>query len=107
MLLINPKLDDIQSSEGKMNVRGRAERMAFVASFKEIYQVVTPESASEWNQALAQSMRRSPWIRRIHLLGVSRYEFVFRVSDFGMTPSSVRHTLSAAQRLLPDRRSGE
>jgi len=37
MLLINPKLDDIQSSEGKMNVRGRAERIAFAASFREIY----------------------------------------------------------------------
>ena len=37
LLIINPKLDDIQSSEDTMSVRGRSERLAFVAKFHEIF----------------------------------------------------------------------
>ena len=37
VILINPLLQDRQSSSGVMGVRGRAERMAFAASFEEVY----------------------------------------------------------------------
>jgi hypothetical protein len=41
MILFNPKLDDIKSTEDVMSVRGRAERMAFAASWKPIYSYKT------------------------------------------------------------------
>lgn len=37
IILINPLLQDRQSSSGVMGVRGRAERMAFADSFEDIY----------------------------------------------------------------------
>jgi len=37
VILINPLLQDRQSSGGVMSVRGRSERLAFAASFEEIY----------------------------------------------------------------------
>ena len=37
MLLINPRLVDIPSANNVMQVRGREERQAFVASFEEVY----------------------------------------------------------------------
>ena len=37
VILINPLLQDRQSSGGLMSVRGRSERMAFASSFDEIY----------------------------------------------------------------------
>lgn len=37
VVLINPLLQDRQSSSGVMSVRGRAERLAFAADFVEIY----------------------------------------------------------------------
>jgi len=37
VVLINPLLQDRQSSSGVMGVRGRAERLAFAESFAEIY----------------------------------------------------------------------
>ena len=37
VILINPALEDVQSSSGVMGVRGRSERIAFAASFEEIY----------------------------------------------------------------------
>ena len=37
MLLVNPKLGDIQSANNVMSVRGRAEREAYKAIFKTIY----------------------------------------------------------------------
>jgi hypothetical protein len=41
VILINPLLQDRQSSGGVMSVRGRSERLAFAASFEEIYQSYT------------------------------------------------------------------
>merc|ERR1719247_3492293 len=37
VILINPLLQDRQSSAGVMGVRGRTERLAFASSFEEIY----------------------------------------------------------------------
>ncbi len=37
IVLLNPLLQDRQSSSGVMGVRGRAERLAFAASFEEVY----------------------------------------------------------------------
>ena len=37
IILINPQLQDRQSSSGVMGVRGRAERLAFASSFEDIY----------------------------------------------------------------------
>jgi hypothetical protein len=37
VILINPLLNDIQSSSGIMTVRGRSERLAYAATFREIY----------------------------------------------------------------------
>lgn len=37
VILINPLLQDRQSSSGVMSVRGRSERMAYADSFKEIF----------------------------------------------------------------------
>ena len=37
VLLINPNLEDVSSSEGIMSVRGRSERLAFAGSFSTIY----------------------------------------------------------------------
>ena len=37
VILINPLLQDRQSSSGVMSVRGRSERIAYAASFQEIF----------------------------------------------------------------------
>jgi hypothetical protein len=37
VILLNPQLQDRQSSSGVMSVRGRSERLAFAAGFEEIY----------------------------------------------------------------------
>jgi adenylate kinase len=37
ILLVNPRLDDIPSANAVMQVRGREERMAYAASYEEIY----------------------------------------------------------------------
>ena len=37
MVMINPKLDDIQSSNNVMSVRGRGERIEYVSKWEEIY----------------------------------------------------------------------
>ena len=37
LVLINPLLEDVQSSSGVMGVRGRSERIAFAASFERVY----------------------------------------------------------------------
>lgn len=37
VVLFNPRLTDIPSANGVMSVRGRAERMEWVASFEEVY----------------------------------------------------------------------
>ena len=37
MIMINPRLDDVQSAGNVMSVRGRKERMDAVAAWKEVY----------------------------------------------------------------------
>ena len=37
MIMINPRLDDVQSAGNVMSVRGRQERMDAVAAWKEVY----------------------------------------------------------------------
>ena len=41
VIILNPKLQDVQSSQGVMSVRGRKDRMDFADSFKEIFRFAT------------------------------------------------------------------
>ena len=66
LIIFNPNFKDIQSSEGKMSVRGRGERLEFEASFKTIYNYRTLyPSASKYFPivgAICKAGPREPYV---------------------------------------------